>query len=537
MKRNKLSVGQKFLLLSISLTLITSAMTVVAEEIYHEKHRPQFHYSPHQQWMNDPNGMVYYEGEYHLFYQYNPYNNIWGPMHWGHAVSKNMLNWEELPIALFPDNHGAIFSGSAVIDWKNTSGFGTTKNPPMVAIFTYHDHLAENLKQKTYQTQGLAYSLDKGRSWTKYEGNPVLTSPDIPDFRDPKVSWYEPGKKWIMTLAVKDRISFYSSKNLKNWTHESDFGQGIGGHGGVWECPDLIKMKVKGTDEEKYVLLVSINPGGPNGGSGTQYFVGDFDGKEFVLETGFSELLASDVDTSPELIKDGIWLDYGTDNYAGVTWADVPATDERKLFIGWMNNWQYANKLPTNRWRGAMTIPRELQLVKAKQGYRVYSVPVAEIENQHELLESNENLVVKKHLDVTKALGLDTVTQRTTLSVDLQKAKVLRVIVENDKDRLIFTIDRNKKQFQLDRSASGIVDFDSMFSQIQLAPLVDDVGMFTMDFFVDESSIEIFVNNGQTVFTSLLFPESPYQRVLLETDDTVLLKSAVGYGIEPLWIK
>src|SRR5690606_111660 len=273
-----------------------------------------------------------------------------------------------------------------------------------------------------------------------------------PDFRDPKVTWYEPGKKWIMTLAVKDRISFYSSKNLKKWTHESDFGQDIGGHGGVWECPDLIKLKVDGADEEKYVLLVSINPGGPNGGSGTQYFVGDFDGKKFTLESEFAELLNADNENaSPELIKDGVWLDYGTDNYAGVTWADVPARDGRKLFIGWMSNWQYANKVPTSRWRGAKTLPRELQLVKSNQGYRVNSVPVVEIEKLQKSRASSEQLVVDKRLDITKALGLDVISERTKLTVDLQAAKVLRVILENDQDRLVFTIDRTKKQFQLDR--------------------------------------------------------------------------------------
>lgn len=407
----------------------------------------------------------------------------------------------------------------------------------MVAIFTYHDHLAENLKQKTYQTQGLAYSLDKGRSWIKYEGNPVLSSPDIPDFRDPKVTWYEPGKKWVMTLAVKDRISFYSSKNLKKWTHESDFGQDVGGHGGVWECPDLIKMKVKGTDEEKYVLLVSINPGGPNGGSGTQYFVGDFDGQKFTLDSDFAQLLAGGVNASPELIKEGIWLDYGTDNYAGVTWADIPATDGRKLFIGWMNNWQYANKLPTSRWRGAKTIPRELQLVKAKQGYRVYSVPVVELETLQKVRASTEQLVVNKRLDVTKALDLDAIAQRTTLEMDLQTAKVLRVILENDHDKLIFTIDRTKKQYQLDRSSSGIVDFDSMFSEMQFAPLVEDSGIFGLDLFIDESSLEIFVNGGQTVFTSLVFPNTPYQRIVLEADEKIILNSASVYGIGSTWKK
>ena len=243
--------------------------------------------------MNDPNGMVYHNGEYHLFYQHNPDSTVWGPMHWGHAVSKDLVKWEHLPIALYPDSLGTIFSGSAVVDKNNTSGLGTKDNPAMVAIYTYHNAEGEKAGRKDYQTQGIAYSLDNGRTWTKYKANPVLKNPGIKDFRDPKVSWYEKGQKWIMTLAVTDHISFYSSKNLLDWTKESDFGADIGGHGGVWECPDLFKMPVAGTNEEKWVLIVNINPGAPNGGSGTQYFVGQFDGKNFVLDNQFEQQLSS----------------------------------------------------------------------------------------------------------------------------------------------------------------------------------------------------------------------------------------------------
>jgi len=246
-----------------------SAHLVRAEGLYHEAHRPQFHFSPPQQWMNDPNGLVYDRGEYHLFYQYNPYGNRWGPMHWGHAVSPDMVHWENLPIALYPDRIGAIFSGSAVLDVNNTSGFGARANPPLVAIFTFHDHLRENLGETGFQSQGLAYSLDRGRSWIKYAGNPVLTSPGVRDFRDPKVFWYAPDHKWVMTLAVADHIAFYSSSDLEHWAHESDFGSGLGSHAGVWECPDLIRLAVQGTSTSRYVLLVSVGRGGPNGGSAT----------------------------------------------------------------------------------------------------------------------------------------------------------------------------------------------------------------------------------------------------------------------------
>ncbi|MDH5381668.1 MAG: glycoside hydrolase family 32 protein, partial [Cyclobacteriaceae bacterium] len=298
-------------------------------EVDQEKYRPQYHFTPPSQWMNDPNGMVYYEGEYHLFYQHYPDSNVWGPMHWGHAVSKDMVSWEHLPIALYPDTLGYIFSGSAVIDWNNSSGLGNDLHPPMVAIFTYHNPIGAEEGRIDYQTQGLAYSLDKGRTWTKYENNPVLKNPGIIDFRDPNVAWNETLQQWVMILAVKDHIEIYTSPNLIAWEKQSEFGQTIGGHGGVWECPDLFTL----TDNngiERWVMLLSINPGGPQGGSATQYFIGNFDGKTFTPMDSITR-----------------WVDHGADNYAGVTWSDIPKSDGRRLFMGWMSNWQYANVVPT----------------------------------------------------------------------------------------------------------------------------------------------------------------------------------------------
>ncbi len=331
---------------------------------YAEQYRPQFHFSPEAHWMNDPNGLVYLDGEYHLFYQYYPDSNVWGPMHWGHAVSPDMIHWKHLPVALFPDSLGYIFSGSAVADVKNTSGLGSAENPPLVAIFTYHDPIGEKNGSNKFQNQGLAYSIDKGRTWTKYPGNPVLKSPGIRDFRDPKVFWHNESDKWIMILAVNDRVHLYSSPNLLDWTFLSEFGQGIGAHGGVWECPDLFRIKVRGTNEMKWVMLVSINPGGPNGGSATQYFVGNFDGTNFIKEN-----------------KEIQWVDWGRDNYAGVTWSNVPESDGRRLFLGWMSNWQYANVVPTHVWRSAMTVPRELALMHTGDGYLLVSNPVRELES------------------------------------------------------------------------------------------------------------------------------------------------------------
>ena len=250
---------------------------VTTQPYMSEQHRPQFHFSPKAHWMNDPNGMVLLNGTYHLFFQHNPGGTTWGPMHWGHAISKDLLHWTEQPIALYPDSLGAIFSGSAVIDKENTAGFG--KNA-MVAIFTYHNQQKEEAKTGLHQYQGIAYSTDEGKTWTKYKVNPVLPNPGIWDFRDPKVQWFEPDHKWVMTLATKDRITFYSSPDLKEWTRESDFGATVGAHGGIWECPDLFPLDLNG--QQKWVLLVSINPGGPSGGSATQYFTGSFDGKTFV---------------------------------------------------------------------------------------------------------------------------------------------------------------------------------------------------------------------------------------------------------------
>src|SRR6478735_7848163 len=241
-----------------------SAPAVSTESSYNEPHRPQVHFSPQANWMNDPNGMVYFNNQYHLFYQYYPDSTVWGPMHWGHATSKDMISWEHQPIALYPDTLGYIFSGSAVADINNTSGFGKDGKTPLVAIFTHHDAKREKSDPEHVETQSIAYSLDEGMTWTKYSNNPVLKNPGIRDFRDPKVSWFEAGKKWIMTLATTDRITFFSSPNLKAWTKESEFGKEFGAHGGVWECPDLFPLAYN--DEKIWILIVNINPGGPNGG-------------------------------------------------------------------------------------------------------------------------------------------------------------------------------------------------------------------------------------------------------------------------------
>ena len=452
--------------------------------MFNEPYRSQYHFTPPSGWMNDPNGMVYYEGEYHLFYQHYPDSTVWGPMHWGHAVSKDMIYWENLPIALYPDTLGYIFSGSAVIDWKNTSGFGVGETPPLVAIFTYHSMEGERAGNIDFQTQGIAYSLDKGRTWTKYEKNPVLQNPGIRDFRDPKVSWNEVAHQWVMTLAVKDHIEFYGSPDLKKWNKLSEFGKTMGEHGGVWECPDLFPLK----DEQgntQWVLLVSINPGGPQGGSATQYFVGDFDGKNFTSQ-----------DTATR------WIDYGADNYAGVTWSDIPASDGRRLFIGWMSNWQYANVVPTEAWRSATTLPREIMLNKKSDGYELKFKPVDEVSNiQGAPTAYTDSATVASPLFMIEfTLGDGT--------------KEFSLTISNESDEKI-VISSLGNTLSFDRAASGITTFNPAFADIHN---VDLKGVETkkVNVYVDMASVELFINDGERVLTEIVFPTKPFNKVRLD---------------------
>ncbi|NNC99729.1 MAG: glycoside hydrolase family 32 protein, partial [Gammaproteobacteria bacterium] len=348
---------------------------------YREKHRPQVHFTPPENWMNDPNGMVYFEGLYHLFYQYNPSDKVWNDMHWGHATSSDLITWEHRPVALHsePAGLGFIFSGCAVVDWNNTSGFGVDNKPPLVAIFTHSSTTAD-------QVQSLAYSNDSGDNWTVYSGNPILGNHGIADFRDPKVFWDDRSDCWVMVLAAGPVVKFYRSADLRGWEHFHDFGEGVGAHGGVWECPDLFQLEIENSQQKKWVLIVSMNPGGPNGGSATQYFIGDFDGERFVQ--AHSEIL---------------WLDYGPDNYAGVTWSDMPADDGRRILIAWMSNWQYANIVPTDPWRGSMTVPRELTLIKTKHGLRLACRPISEFNSLR--IAAPE---VFENLDIDNAFQLHT---------------------------------------------------------------------------------------------------------------------------------
>ncbi|MEQ9298232.1 MAG: glycoside hydrolase family 32 protein [Cyclobacteriaceae bacterium] len=487
------------------------------EPYYQEAHRPQYHFSPEEKWMNDPNGMFYYEGEYHLFYQYYPDSTVWGPMHWGHAISNDLVTWEHLPIALYPDELGLIFSGSAVVDWNNTSGFGVDDRPPLIAIYTYHDMEAEQSGMSDdFQYQGIAYSNDKGRSWTKYEGNPVLPNQGIRDFRDPKVMWYEPSQSWIMTLAVKDHVEFYESPDLISWSKLSDFGIDAGAHGGVWECPDLFEME---TDDGqlRWVLLVSINPGGPNGGSATQYFVGDFDGTTFTNEYSAEKTL---------------WLDYGTDNYAGVTWSDIPEQDGRRLFIGWMSNWNYARLTPTVKWRSAMTVTRELEMVENQDGeFRVTSWPIMEYKKLATSTQKIQDDAQYKGYTIPLRHDLLDIT----LDIDLSQSSDFRVSFYNDLDDSVhLSYDKTNAEFSVDRGSSGVVGFEEGFAKIHTAPYQVIENEMQLRIMLDWSSIETFVDGGMLTMTEQVFPEKPFDQLIITSSGKLGISSDVS-KLKSIW--
>ena len=459
---------------------------------YNETYRPLYHFTPQYGWMNDPNGMVYHDGVYHLFFQYNPYGARWGNMHWGHAISKDLLNWQYQPTAIAPDKLGAVFSGSAVIDHDNTAGFG---KGAMIAIYT---------SAGERQTQSIAYSLDGGKTFTKYEGNPVLTDANIIDFRDPKVFWHAPSKQWVMSLATTQTITFYGSKNLKKWTRLSEFGEGLGGHGGVWECPDLFPLTYEG--KTKWVLFVSINPGGPNGGSATQYFIGDFDGKTF----------------TPDAMNYPLWLDYGRDNYAGVTWSNVPAADGRRLFIGWMSNWDYANEIPTMNFRSAMTVARTLRLAHNGEHLVVASEPVKELESLR-----------REPLSLADKTTSDTVTFENFLPNNRGAYELTFTVTPNDTDSFSFSIENTKgevltylfdiakKTLSVDRTKSSVA-FNANFAETLIKAPLTAKKSYTVRLLVDKASTELFVNNGEVVQTNTVFPSEVYNTLRFKTEKGTL---------------
>ncbi|MEM7575686.1 MAG: glycoside hydrolase family 32 protein [Bacteroidota bacterium] len=533
-----------FLLAILSLVLFTQCNSKQVSEqstptLYQEPHRNQFHFSPDSMWMNDPNGMVYYEGEYHLFYQYYPDSTVWGPMHWGHAVSKDLVHWEHLPIALYPDELGYIFSGSAVIDWNNTSGFGDGETPPMIAIFTHHNSEGERAGAIDFQYQSIAYSLDKGRSWTKYAGNPVVPNPGIKDFRDPKVVWDENSQQWVMVFAAWDHVKLYGSPNLKDWTHLSDFGREWGSHAGVWECPDFFPIALEGTDDQRWLMIVSVQAGSPNGGTGAQYFVGDFNGQEFVLSDDFvAAVRPAEVLNEQRINRDEktVWVDHGRDNYAGVTWSDVPASDGRRLFIGWMSNWQYALQVPTERWRSAMTLPRELSLIRTSAGPRLAAQPVRELQmlRQEELFWSPEEtggLLSGTAVNQQEwILEFDPLAQPTISEVYLE-------LSNSAGERLLIGYEVESQRFFTDRTITQLADFQAGFAtQRHYAPRApDQAAKIRMHLFLDHASVELFADEGQTVLTDIYFAKSPFTTARLFADGGVWQTNPQVFPLASIW--
>ena len=426
-----------------------------------EHFRPRYHHTPKYGWMNDPNGMFYKDGVWHLAFQWNPYGSQWENMTWGASTSRDLIHWDAQPAAIEADGLGTIFSGSCVVDKENTAGFGKG------AIIAYYTSAGEA------QTQSMAYSTDGGKTFKKYSGNPVLVA-SVPDFRDPHLFWHAETQRWIMLLAVGQEMQIYSSANLKQWTMESRFGAEYGNHGGVWECPDLFRLPVRGTGQQKWVLVCNINPGGPFGGSATQYFVGNFDGHKFTC------------DSRPEVTK---WMDYGKDHYATVTFDNAP--DNRRVAIAWMSNWQYANEVPTKQFRSANAIPRDLDLF------------IDGTETYCGVMPSPEMLTLrgKPSKQLTDACEV-VITLKGSTEITLQNTKGEKVVMRYD---------AQKQTFSMDRTKSGDTSFSEHFPCTTVAPTHGQMKQLRL--FIDRSSLEAFDGDGKMAMTNLVFPSEPYNTI------------------------
>ena len=425
-----------------------------------EKFRSIYHHTPVYGWMNDPNGMFYKDGVWHLYYQYNPYGSQWENMTWAHSTSTDLIHWKNHGEVIQPDALGTIFSGSSVVDKENTAGFG---KDAVVAFYT---------SAGAAQTQSIAYSTDNGETFKKYVNNPILTS-DVPDFRDPNVFWNEEVKQWNLILAAGQQMNIYSSKNLKDWKYESSFGEGYGNHGGVWECPDLLKMG------DKWVLICNINPGGPFGGSATQYFVGSFDGHKFTCES------------KPEVTK---WMDYGKDHYATVSFSNAP--DGRIVVLPWMSNWQYANQVPTQQFRSANGLPRDLGLYSYNGEDYVSVKPSPEVFAAFEKKPSG-------HLQPAAYIEVTNIKSNAS------------IVLSNDKgERVTMVYDGKNATFSMDRTESGVTDFHSDFKAKTVAPTNGVIK--SMQIFIDRCSIEAFDTEGKVAMTNLVFPSKPYDKIIVK---------------------
>lgn len=463
---------------------LTDTLNIQDKEL---KYRPAFHHIPLYGWMNDPNGMFYKDGVWHLYYQYNPYGSKWQNMTWGHSTSTDLVNWQHEPVAIRPDGLGSVFSGSSVVDHNNTAGFGPDA---VVSLYT---------SAGTSQMQSLASSTDNGMTFSVYPGNPILTLES--EARDPNMFWNDKTNEWNLVLAhaLDHEMLFFTSPDLKKWTLQSEFGKGIGAQDGVWECPDLFELPVPGSNEKKWVLICNINPGGPFGGSAIQYFVGDWDGKTFTADTDAE----GNIPTK--------WLDYGKDNYALVSWSDAP--DNRRTAIGWMSNWQYAAEVPTMQYRSANTLPREISLFRADDG-QLYasSAPSPELLNLRNKLvtRASKTTISKKARNYTLPESNGGICE-IVAEFDANKAQTVELILSNNEgNKVVMSYDAVNRTMSVDRRESGITDFSESFPAVTVSPTFGKNGKIALRIFVDRSSIELFGNDGRFVMTNLVFPEKPY---------------------------
>ncbi len=460
-----------------------------------EKYRPAFHHSPLYGWMNDPNGMFYKDGVWHLYYQYNPYGSKWQNMSWGHSTSTDLVNWEHHPVAIEPNSLGQVFSGSCVVDSDNTAGFG---KDAVIALYT---------SAGINQMQSLAYSTDNGETFTIYPGNPIITLES--EARDPNMFWNDETKEWNLLLAhaLDHEMLIFTSPDLKEWTLQSAFGKGLGAQGGVWECPDMRHLPVEGTDESKWVLICNLNPGGPFGGSAAQYFTGDFDGRKFTADTD-SE---GNVPTK--------WMDYGKDHYATVSWSGAP--DGRNVVIGWMSNWQYAAEVPTHQYRSANTLPRDISLFKGADGqYYLRTVPSPELLalRDHRTVSAKGKSFGKSPVKFALPEANDGICE-INLTLNARKAdKVTITLANRQGEKVDMTFDPAASTFSFDRTQSGITDFSHDFPAVVTAPTLRNSTSQSLRIFVDRSSIEVFDGEGNFVLTNLVFPGSPYTTLSLSAD-------------------
>jgi len=490
-----------------------------AKETYNEPWRPQFHFTPAKNFMNDPNGLVFYHGEYHLFYQYNPQGTQWGHMSWGHAVSADMLHWKNLPVAIPEQPDYMIYSGSAVVDWQNASGLcsATEKQDPSCLLAVY------TAAGKDWQRQNLAFSNDRGRTWSNFARNPIADL-KLPDFRDPKVLWYEPEKKWVMVAVTADekKAVFFDSRDLKSWNLEGSFTSGDK-EKGQWECPDLFELAVDGDPKrKKWVLVVNRNPGAPAGGTGVEYFIGEFDGKNF----------RDDGPGGQEL-----WADHGKDFYATNSFADLPRQDGRRIWIGWMGNWQYANREPTESWRGAQSLPRALSLASVAGRIRLVQQPINEAQRLRE----------RELLHVTKPTGSEANRALQTAGVQGDALEIAAEFLPEGTQEIGFRLRKGGNEetvvgyvpgtgeLFIDRTHSGAVNFSPDFPGRHAAQIGKGLRL-KVQIFLDRSSLEVFVNDGAAVLTERIYPSPENKGVeLYSKGDGGRVESLTVWKLSSIW--